>query len=90
MFRQLWQYPLRFAIQLVAIPMLDLWLVGHWLTQWPVECKHFALGLVLTISVDFVHKLYLVLVILWASVFLKKQRLSRSWTLFGEITIDIL
>ena len=66
------------------MPVLDVWLDDYYVVKWPIELKHFALSVALGIAIDFSHKLYLVLVILWASVFLKKQRLAFSWALFGK------
>ncbi len=74
-----------FAAQLVALPLLlDNWLADQPAVNWPTEVKHLLLTWFAAFAVDALHKLYLVVVLLWASVFLKKQRLGFSWLLFGK------
>ncbi|KAH9422770.1 Pecanex-like protein 4 [Dermatophagoides pteronyssinus] len=95
MFRHCWQYPYRFGFQTIFIIILDTIYHSfnynhhhHYnniianINEWPLEVRYFCLDIIRMFSIDFCHKFYMVITILFTSVMLRKQKIRYSWTIF--------
>lgn len=86
LYRQTWQTPHWVAVQTLIISLIVTALPhppACW-THLEIERKYLVLHFVATVLEDFAKKLYLVVIILFSSVLLPKQRLGCSWFLFGK------
>ena len=90
MFRQVWQCPHQTAAIICILRLCSQWEYSRFIINWPVECQHLTIYVIISVAINFVRKLYLVLSILLSSILIKKQRLAYSWTLFGKWQLEFL